>query len=45
MDKGFELDKNQISISEPIKALGIYHVTVKVAKDITSDVKLYVIKG
>ena len=45
IDKGFELDKNQISINEPIKALGIYHITVKVAKDINSDVKLYVIKG
>ena len=45
IDKGFELDKNQISINEPIKALGIYHITVKVAKDISSDVKLYVIKG
>ena len=45
IDKGFKLDKNQISINEPIKALGIYHITVKVAKDITSDVKLYVIKG
>ena len=45
INKGFELDKNQIFINEPIKALGIYHITVKVAKDITSDVKLYVIKG
>ena len=45
IDKGFKVDKNQISINEPIKALGIYHITVKVAKDITSDVKLYVIKG
>ena len=45
IDKGYELEKNQISINEPIKALGIYHITVKVAKDITSDVKLYVIKG
>ena len=44
-DKGFKLDKNQIFINDPIKALGIYHITVKVAKDITSDVKLYVIKG
>ena len=45
INKGFELDKNQISINEPIKTLGIYHINVKVAKDITSDVKLYVIKG
>ena len=43
--KGFDLDKNQIIIDEPIKALGIYHAKVKIAKDITSDVKLYVIKG
>ena len=43
--KGFELDKNQIIIDEPIKALGIYHAKVKIAKDITSDVKLYVIKA
>ena len=45
IDKGFELEKNQISIKEPIKALGIYHINVKISKDITSDVKLYVIKG
>ena len=45
IDKGFKVDKNQISINEPIKALGIYHITVKIAKEITSDVKLYVIKG
>ena len=43
--KGFKLEKNQIIIDEPIKALGIYHAKVKIAKDITSDVKLYVIKG
>ena len=43
--KGFDLDKNQIIIDEPIKALGIYHAKVKIAKDIASDVKLYVIKG
>ena len=45
MDKGFELERNQITIKDPIKALGIYHIQVKVSKDIVSDVKLYVIKG
>ena len=45
IDKGFEIEKNQISIEEPIKALGIYHINVKISKDINSDVKLYVIKG
>ena len=43
--KGFELEKNQIVIEESIKALGIYYAKVKVAKGLTSDVKLYVIKG
>ena len=45
INKGFKLDKNQISINEPIKALGIYHINVKIENDINSDVKLYVIKG
>ena len=45
IDKGFEIEKNQISIEKPIKALGIYHINVKISKDINSDVKLYVIKG
>ena len=46
LDKGFDdIKKNQIIIKEPIKALGIYHIQVKVSKDIFSDVKLYVIKG
>lgn len=45
MDKGFELERNQITIKDPIKTLGIYHIQVKVSKDIVSDVKLYVIKG
>ena len=45
MDKGFELERSQITIKDSIKALGIYHIQVKVSKDIVSDVKLYVIKG
>ena len=46
IDKGFDdIKKNQIIIKEPIKALGIYHIKIKVSKDIFSDVKLYVIKG
>ena len=45
ISKGINLEKNQIIIDEPIKSLGIYHAKVKIAKDITSDVKLYVIKG
>ncbi len=45
LSKGFDLDKSQIIIDEPIKALGIYHAKIKVAQDISSNVKIYVIKG
>ena len=45
LSKGFDLEKTQIIIDEPIKALGIYHAKVKISKDISSDVKLYIIKG
>jgi large subunit ribosomal protein L9 len=42
--KGFEVDKRQITTSEPIKALGNFHATVKVFRDITADIKIQVQK-
>ncbi len=44
-DKGIDLDKGAILLEEPIKALGIYHIPVKIAADLKSEIKLYVIKG
>ena len=44
VEKGFTIDRHTIELEEPIKALGIYHVTVGVAADINGDVKVYVIK-
>lgn len=43
--KGFDIDKSQVLIDEPIKALGIYHAKIKITQDISSNVKIYVIKG
>ena len=43
--EGLNIDRNAIVLGSPIKALGIYHIKIKVSKDIFSDVKLYVIKG
>ena len=43
--KGFDIEKNQVQIEDPIKALGIYHIKIALSKDISSDVKLYVIKA
>ena len=44
-DKGIEVDRHAIMLEEPIKALGIYHVPVRVNADLNGDVKIYVIKS
>ncbi|MCF7804167.1 MAG: 50S ribosomal protein L9 [Candidatus Marinimicrobia bacterium] len=43
-EQGFDIDKKDILLDEPIKALGIYNVPVKLHKDITGEVKVWVIK-
>jgi len=43
-EKGYEIDKRDILLEEPLKALGIYNVPVKVATDIKAEVKVWVIK-
>ena len=43
-EKGFSVDKRDILLDEPIKALGIYNVSVKVHQDVKSEVKLWVVK-
>ena len=43
--KGVIVDRNTILLDEPIKALGIYHVPVRVAPALTGDIKIYVIKS
>ena len=44
-EKGVTVDRNTILLEEPIKALGIYHVPVRVAPKLTGDIKIYVIKS
>ena len=43
--KGINIKRSAILLQEPIKALGIYHISVKVATEKIGDVKLYVIKS
>ena len=43
-DEGFEIDKRDILLDEPIRALGIYTVPVKLHKDVEAEVKVWVIK-
>ncbi len=43
-EKGYEIDKRDILLEEPLKALGIYNVPVKIASEIKAEVKVWVIK-
>ena len=43
-EKGFELDKRKVEIAEPIKALGIYSVAVKLHSNVTATVKTWVVR-
>ena len=42
--KGFELDRKQMHLAEPIKALGTYEVPVKLLGDVTATIKVEVTK-
>ena len=43
-EKGFELDKRKIEITEQIKALGIYTISVKLHPSVTAAVKTWVVR-
>lgn len=43
-EKGFEIDKRILDLEEPIKALGIYNVGVKLAQGVTGTVKVWVVR-
>ena len=45
IEKGIEIDRHSIELEEPIKALGIYDVNVKVAKGFLQEIKVYVIQA
>jgi large subunit ribosomal protein L9 len=42
--QGFEVDKRQIQLKDPVKSLGEYPVTVKVFRDVTAEIKVHVDK-
>lgn len=43
-EKGFEVDKRKIEISEPIKSLGIYSVSIKLHHKVEAVVKTWVVR-
>jgi len=44
-EKGIEIDRHIIGLDEPIKALGVYDVPIKVSEELQPRIKLYVIKA
>lgn len=42
--EGVEVDRRKINLEEPIKALGVYTVPVKIAHDVVANLKLWVVK-
>jgi len=43
-NEGVLVDKRAIQLESPIKALGVYTVPIKIAKDVTANLKMFVIK-
>lgn len=41
--EGFVLDKRQIVLETPLKSLGVYEVAIKLHRDVTSSVKVWVV--
>ena len=42
--QGFDIDRRKIMLEEPLKALGVYTIEIKLATDVTANVKLWVVK-
>ena len=42
--EGIEIDRKRIILPEPIKALGIYQIPIKLHTEVTAALKLWVVK-
>jgi large subunit ribosomal protein L9 len=43
-EEGVNIDKRDILIDEPIKKLGVYQVTVKIAPDVKASLRVWIVK-
>jgi large subunit ribosomal protein L9 len=41
---GFDVDKKNIALSEPIKTIGEHKVTIKIYEDVKAEIKVWVVK-
>lgn len=43
-ESGFEIDKKRILLEEPIKALGVFEVPIKVHSEVEAKIKVWVVR-
>lgn len=43
-EKGFEIDRRKIILDEPVKALGVYEIPIKLHSKVEAKIKLWVVK-
>lgn len=43
--QGFHIEKRQIDLHEPIKALGVYRIPIRLHADVKPEIRVWVIKG
>jgi large subunit ribosomal protein L9 len=43
-EKGHDIDKRKVEIEEPIKALGIYGVNIKIHQNVNAKIKVWVVR-
>lgn len=43
-EKGYDIDKRKIEIEEPIKALGIYGIDIKLHPSVSAKIKVWVVR-
>ena len=43
--QGFDIEKRQIDLTEPIKSLGVFRVPIRLHPEVKPEIKVWVIKG
>ena len=43
-EKGYDIDKRKIDIEEPIKSLGIYGISIKLHPNVSTNIKVWVVR-
>ncbi len=43
-EEGFQIDKNLIILDEPIKSLGIYEIPLKLHPEVSTKIKVWIVK-